>query len=46
MEIAANNPPVWKYQRQFDFAEGVSTIEQRPNLLRRHGLSGCCRTSR
>ena len=33
MEIAATNPPVWKYQRQFDFAEGVSTIEQRPNLL-------------
>ena len=34
MEIAATNPPVWKYQRQFDFAEGVSTLEQRPNLLR------------
>ena len=33
MEIAATNPPVWKYQRQFDFAEGVSTIGQRPNLL-------------
>ena len=33
MEIAATNPPVWKYQRQFDFAEGVSTIDQRPNLL-------------
>ena len=33
MEIAATNPPVWKYQRQFDFAEGISTIEQRPNLL-------------
>ena len=34
MEIAAANPPVWKYQRQFDQAEGVSTLEQRPSLLR------------
>ena len=34
MESAAAKPPVWKYQRQFDFAEGVSTLEQRPGLLR------------
>ena len=34
MEIEAATPPVWKYQRQFDFAEGVSTIGQRPSLLR------------
>ena len=33
MEIAVAKPPVWKYQRQFDFAEGVSTLEQRPSLL-------------
>ena len=33
MEIASAEPPVWKYQRQFDFAEGVSTLEQRPSLL-------------
>ena len=34
MEIAAANSPVWKYQRQFDYADGVSTLEQRPSLLR------------
>ena len=34
METAAVKPPVWKYQRQFDFAEGVSTLDQRPSLLR------------
>ena len=34
MEIAAANPPVWKYQRQFDHAEGVSTLDQRRSLLR------------
>ena len=34
METAAAKPPVWIYQRQFDFAEGVSTLEQRPSLLR------------
>ena len=34
MAIAAADPPVWKYQRQFDFAEGVSTLDQRPDLLR------------
>ena len=34
MVIAAANPPVWKYQRQFDFADGVSTLDQRPSLLR------------
>ena len=34
MEIAAANPPVWKYQRQFDYADGVATLEQRPSLLR------------
>ena len=33
MEIASAEPPVWKYQRQFDFGEGVSTLEQRPDLL-------------
>ena len=33
MESAAA-PPVWKYQRQFDHAEGISTLEQRPGLLR------------
>ena len=33
METALAKPPVWKYQRQFDFAEGVSTLEQRPSLL-------------
>ena len=26
-------PPVWKYQRLFDFGEGKSTLERRPNLL-------------
>ena len=34
MEVAEANPPVWKYQRQFDYADGVSTLEQRPSLLR------------
>ena len=34
MEIAGATPPVWKYQRQFDYADGVSTLEQRPSLLR------------
>ena len=33
MEIASAEPPVWKYQRQFDYAEGVSTLEQRASLL-------------
>ena len=34
MEIAAAAPPVWRAERQFDFGEGVSTLDQRPNLLR------------
>ncbi len=33
MEIASVAPPVWKYQRQFDYGEGVSTLEQRPSLM-------------
>lgn len=33
METAVERPPVWKYQRQFDYGEGVSTLEHRPNLL-------------
>ena len=33
MEIASADPPVWKYQRQFEYADGVSTLEQRPSLL-------------
>ncbi len=32
MQTAAK-PPVWKYQRQFDYGDGVSTAERRPNLL-------------
>ena len=33
MRTAVESPPVWKYQRQFDHGEGVSTPEQRPGLL-------------
>ena len=33
MEIASAEPPVWKYQRQFDYGEGVSTLAQRPDLM-------------
>ena len=33
METAVERPPVWKYQRQFDYGEGVSTLEHRPSLL-------------
>ena len=43
MEIASAGQPVrndeqrfdftWKYQRQFDFGDGVSTLAQRPDLL-------------
>ena len=32
MQTAAK-PPVWKYQRQFDYGDGVSTAERRPDLL-------------
>ena len=33
METAVERAPVWKYQRQFDYGEGVTTLEQRPSLL-------------
>ena len=33
MEVAAAGQSVWKYQRQFVFEEGVSTLEQRRSLL-------------
>ncbi len=26
-------PPEWKYKRQFDFGDGVSTLDRRPDLL-------------
>ena len=39
MEIASAEPPVWKYQRQFEYAEGVSTLEQRPSLLQDAALT-------
>lgn len=32
METAGNRPE-WKYQRQFDMDEGVSTLDRRPDLL-------------
>ena len=33
MQTAVEGPPVWKYQRQFDYGEGVATPDQRPSLL-------------
>lgn len=30
---APERPPEWRYQRQFDYAEGVGTRVQRPDLL-------------
>ena len=31
---AVQRPPEWKYQRQFEYGEGVSTVQRRPDLLR------------
>lgn len=33
---AQESTPVWKYQRQFDYGDGVMTHESRPDLLQRH----------
>ena len=33
MEAVIASPPQWKYQRQFDHAEGVATRDRRPDLL-------------